>query len=100
MSKVLEAVEADWEWLTPSAHKALSKIAEGAYNRNQDILQSEDDVFQDLCLYLAVRPDYLGDEGLLIYKAKMHVKDLVRQSVINRNREVVFTDLEPDVYED
>lgn len=85
-SKVALAIEATWDWAYGDTLDKIRNIARKAARDNESL--DEDDVFQDLCLAIAVRPEEQTNQAHVIQYARFHVRDLGRTATARARRQV------------
>lgn len=92
------ATEADWSFCTPDVVDMLHKVArQGA--RSYDLLD-EGDLFSELCLYLAVRPERHGSIKDLKSTALWYIRDLARNARIRAERDIPSGDMRNPIGDD
>jgi len=85
------ATEASWGWLTEDIQSTLLDMSRKAGAR-YDALDA-DDVFQEMCLYLAVRPGDTTSRAHIVRKAHICILNMAEQAGIEAGREVSLEEL-------
>jgi len=79
-----EGVESDWGFATPDVLDELRRICAAAARRNKYI--DEDDAFQELCLYLSVRPERQVSMEYIRSTAYRHLQELAEKEQEHQKR--------------
>jgi len=73
-----------WTWFTPDVADELRRISSAAAGRYQ--LLDEGDIFSELCLYLAVRPDRTVSLEYIRSTAWRHIQRMVKSESDHQER--------------
>jgi len=80
------ATRADWSFLDDESNAAvILDIARNAAGKYEHL--EEDDTFQELCLYVAVRPAKQVNQAYIVQCCQTRIRDLARQARTEADRE-------------
>lgn len=90
------AQDADWSWATPDVITQIRRMTDAMYYEYPDILDSAEDLFQEVLIYLSVRPEQTTSLGHLIREAKFAARMQMKSAKTQRQRELLIIDQEDD----
>ena len=97
------AHDADWSWATPDLLEQIRNLTDAIYYEHTDVLDSPDDLYQEVLLYLSVRPDDTANVAFLMRTARWAALKQIESSKIRQQRELLTLDEgwnEDDVHEE
>jgi hypothetical protein len=90
-SDVATRENTSWDWATEEMLEVIRTIAESAARNYQHL--NADDVFQDMCLYIAVRPNQQVKPEYIVRQCQSYARDLARRARVKAEREPSFEEI-------